>query len=70
MKKQPNEITVRVTRAFCMGGEPVPVDTVITLQTSFARELIAARKAEITNEKPGSQRPARPAPAGSAAKPA
>lgn len=63
MKQQPKEITVRVVRAFCIGGEPVPVDTVLTLQTSFAYELIAANKVERTNEKP------RP-PSASAKKPA
>lgn len=59
----PKEITVRVTRAFCMGGEPVPVDTVIKLPTHFARELMASNKAEFTNEAPRAPRGKAAAPA-------
>lgn len=56
MIKQPKERTVRITRAFLMGGESVPVDTVITLDTGLASELIAANKAEETTEKPRAPR--------------
>ena len=52
MKQQPKETTVRVVRAFLMGGEPVPVDTVITLETPFANQLISSNKAVRTDEAP------------------
>lgn len=56
MKQQANETTVRVIRAFLMGGEPVPVDTVIVLETPFAMELVSMNKAVPTSEEPRSPR--------------
>lgn len=63
MKKppQPKEITVRVIRAFRMGGEEVPADTVIVLEYRFAQELIHARKAARTEEAPRAPRGAKEA---------
>lgn len=59
----PKETTVRVTRAFCIGGEPIPKDTVIRVATSFARELISSNKAEQSNESPRAPRNTEAAPA-------
>jgi len=56
MIQQPKDLTIRVERAFLMNGEPVPVDTVLTLDYAFARELIAAKKAVATDEKPRAPR--------------
>lgn len=56
MIKQPKEKTVRIVRAFLMGGEPVPVDTVLTLETQLANELVANGKAENSAEKPRAPR--------------
>lgn len=67
MIKQPKEKNVRVTRAFLMGGEPVPVDTVLTLETQFANELCSSGKAEETTEKPRAPRRRRTEPAGKSA---
>lgn len=58
MTKQPKEITVRVLRSFYLGGEPVAVDTVLTLDAPTALEVIAYNKAVATDEKPRSPRKA------------
>lgn len=68
MKQHPKELTVRITRAFAMGGEPVPADTVIVLDAPFALELIGMNKAVLTNEAPRAPRAAEEAPAKSAGK--
>ena len=52
MLQQPKETTVRITRPFCMGGEPVPADTVLVLETPFALELVAMNKAVVTKDAP------------------
>ena len=52
MLQQPKETTVRITRPFCMGGEPVPADTVLVLETPFALELVAMNKAVLTKDAP------------------
>lgn len=45
MIKHPKEITVKVTKAFFLAGEPVPVGTVISMEYIFAAELIHSGKA-------------------------
>ena len=62
MLKQLKEITVVVTNDFCMQGEPVPVDTVLSLEYSFAMELIHSNKAKRTDEAPRAPRPVNPEP--------
>lgn len=56
------ETTVRITRPFCMSGEPIPADTVIQLETPFAMELVAMNKAVITAESPRAPATDTPAP--------
>lgn len=64
MQKQQKEVTVRVVRPFCIDGEPVAADTVITLDSAFASELMTANKVVATDEKPRGPRKAdKPAPA-------
>lgn len=43
--QQPREISVRTIRPFCMSGEPIPAGTTMTLESSFALELMAMNKA-------------------------
>jgi len=61
--KEPKNTTIRVTEEFCIAGEPVPVDTVLLLETPFARELVAMNKAEVTDEAPRNPRKASDQPA-------
>lgn len=58
MQKQQKEVTVRVVRPFCIDGEPVAADTVITLDSAFASELMTANKVVATDEKPRGPRKA------------
>lgn len=41
----PKEKTIKVVRAFCMEGEPVPVGEILTLPYGMACELIGSNKA-------------------------
>ena len=43
----PETLKVKVLRAFYFNGEPIPVSTELKLPRLFAREMVAAGKAEI-----------------------
>lgn len=45
MQTQPKQITVKVTRAFLLGGKVVKPGTVATYDRAFAAELITNQKA-------------------------
>ncbi len=63
MKKPiPKELTVRVERAFRIGGEEVPVGEVIVLDYKFAVELLTANKVSKTNALPTGSAKAEEAP--------
>lgn len=55
----PREVTVRVIRPFYIGGQEIPADTVIKFQPSFAQEMLAANKVELSNESPRAPRDAK-----------
>lgn len=45
MQTQPKQITVKVTRAFLLGGKTVKPNTIATYDRAFAAELITNQKA-------------------------
>lgn len=45
MIKNEKDRQVKVVRAFCIGGESIPVGTVLTLEWPLACEMIVAGKA-------------------------
>lgn len=62
MIKSPKQLTVQVERAIRIGGEEVPVGSVLTLDYPFASELLHAQKVSRVSDKPAPAAEPQPAP--------